>query len=156
MRTSLKQFDYEKLKECAQRGFLSENRVKHLLQYSPDAFEPEDFLFLERLLDSSSKIPDEDKRRTVLLLCHFRNPVGKYFKFLPENMFTSRFCSDIAEIAEKQNDPETVLGIADKNPNMVGLVITTLKRMRKQEYLTSFLFSNDESIVKLVKDMGEQ
>ena len=71
-------------------------------------------------------------------------------------MYTSRFCSEVVEIAEEQDDPETVLGIVDKNPNMIGLVITTLKRMGKQEYLTSFLFSGDESIVKLVKDMGDQ
>lgn len=143
-------YRYNKLLESVKFfGKPSLQRVRSMLVESPEKFSPEDFSFLENYLSDDTQ--EELKISILQVLCRFGNRVDQY---LPRfNKISSRFGSEIIKIAEKQNDPDTIISIVSENNANVNLAIIALKRLKKIEYLTSFLFSGNEDLVNTIQDL---
>lgn len=141
-----------KLKENCVNGNPTQMRLNSVLAQRQEAYTPEQVQFLERFLVNG--VSDITRIFVLRILCKFGNPISKYIGFVKD--FSSKFDNEIIKIAESQNDPETILQIASEERANVNSVVIALKRMNKVEYLTSFLFSENEDLSNLIRDMEDR
>lgn len=141
-----------KLKENSINGTPTQMRLNSVLSQRQGTYTPEQVQFLERFL--ANGVSDITRIFSLRILCKFGNPISKYTDFVKD--LSSKFDNEIIKIAESQNDPETILQIASEERSNVNSVVIALKRMNKVEYLTSFLFSGNEDLSNLIRDMEDR
>jgi len=149
---SRSEYILNKLKENCANGTPTQMRLNSVLSQQQGAYTPEQVQFLERFL--AGVVSDITRIFALRILCKFGNPISKYIGFVKD--FSSKFDNEIIKIAETQNDPETILQIASEERSNVNSVVIALKRMNKVEYLTSFLFSGNEDLSNLIRDMEDR
>ncbi len=135
---------------CDSEGMPPQNRLSFLLKEPSTSLEKEEVLFLEKWLY------DSDEKTSILILqtlCKFGNPVSMFYKNFPE--ISSRMSYEIMRIAYAQKDPDTILDLVSEDKQNVNAAIILLKRMDKKEYLASFLFSQNQELVDLIKKVVE-
>lgn len=136
------------LRRTCANGSPSLNRVNSLLREKPGSYTISELKFLEKYL--FKRYPTNLRTAVLKVLCKFGNPVSNYVEELSDSV---KMKSEVIKIAEEQNDPDTILSLTDEGSMTINLGISALKRMGKTEYLTSFLFSDNEDLVNLVKNL---
>lgn len=127
-------------------------RLNSVFAQKQGTYTPEQVKFLERYLDYV--FPETIRLLALRILCKFGNPISKYIDYVRD--ISSRFDNEIIKIAEFQNDPDTIISIASEERSNVNSVVVALKRMKKTEYLASFLFSENEDLSNLIRDMEDR
>ena len=141
-----------KLKECCRDRMPTTMRLNSVLVQKQGTYTPEQVKFLERYLDYV--FPEMLRLIALKILCKFGNPISNYIDSVKD--ISSRFDNEIIKIAESQNDPDTIISIASEERSNINSVIVSLKRMKKTEYLASFLFSDNEDLSNLIRDMEDK
>ena len=142
-------YAYDKLVQSASKNGISISRLKNILVEEPGKYNSSDFQFLEKYL---AKIFSEETRLMSLrVLCRFGNKISSYRSVL--NECSLRIAVEFIKIAEKQADPETIVEVVSLFPSLTNMAVLTLKKMGNEEYLTSFLLTGEEDLVKLIQDM---
>ena len=141
-----------KLKECCRDRRPTTMRLNSVLAQKQGTYTIEQVKFLERYLDYV--FPETIRLLALKILCKFGNPISKYIDYV--RGVSSRFDNEIIKIAESQNDPDTIILIASEERSNINSVVVSLKRMNKTEYLTSFLFSENEDLSNLIRDMEDR
>lgn len=139
----------EKLLESCRNGFPNERRLSLLLQVPAESYDPEELKFLEKFLESPA--PENVRIKVLQVLCRFGNPVSKYLDTVGNKSSVLNY--EIIKIAELQNDPETIIALASEDKANMNLIVTTLERMGKKEFLVPFLFSENEELVDLIQHL---
>lgn len=142
------QLRLEKLKESCLAGNPSAIRLNYMLKEPPSRYSANDVQFLENWLTNS------DEQTSILILkvlCRFGNNVSKYIEKFKS--ISSRMSMEIMKIASKQNDPETILNMVSEDKQNVNNAVILLNQMGRKEYLASFLFSQNNELVELIKSI---
>lgn len=123
-------------------------RLLFILKESSKTYSPEDVKFLEPWLFSS-----EEKIAIVILkiLCKFGNPVSKYVDQFES--ISSNLSMEIMRIAADQDDPDTIVELASEDKKNMNNAVIFLSKMGKKGHLATFLFSEDDGLIKLIRDI---
>ena len=138
-----------KLKEiCEELGGPTTSRLSFMMKEDPSIYSSEDVAFLEEFLS------EKDEKRSIMILkvlCRFGNPVSKYLSRF--KIISSQLSMEMMKIAADQNDSETILELASEDKNNMNNAVLLLKRIGKKGNLASFLFSKNNDLVDLIRDI---
>jgi len=142
--------DLTRLRESCEQGLPSTMLMDRLLRWhSRRDYSHDDVSFLEAFLASSN--PPLVRRKALEVLVRFGGSVSDHVELVDQS--DRGFREFAMRTAAKYGDPDSVLLLA--TPEVTSLAVMLLRGMGKSEYLTSFMFSDNESVVSLAgKAMG--
>ena len=137
-------------KTCETNKIPSQNRMVYLLSESPEDIEKEEISFLEPYLTST------DEKTSILVLkvlCRFGYKIEDlYVRF---SSLSSQLRAEVMKQAFLQNSPETILEMVTDDEKNVNTAIILLKKMGREDLFASFLFSQNEELVNLIKKVAK-
>jgi len=86
-------------------------------------------------------------------LCSHGYPLEDATDVIMERIDDRIFSSKVIELAERHDKPEVLLYFMDEDKGYVNRVIIALKKIHHEDYLTTLMLSDNESLVKSVDRM---
>ena len=129
-------------------GCPSAGRLSYMLREPLGSYSADDVAFLEDWLCKS------DEQTIILILkvlCRFGHKISEYTNRF--DCVSSKMSMEIMRIASKQNDPDTILNMVSEDQQNINNAVIFLNQMGKKEYLASFLFSQNNDLVDLIKNI---
>ncbi len=108
------------------------------------SYEYEDVAFLEDYLDGA---PQTLKIAMLKILCRYGGRISDYLERLGD--LNQMMSAAVLEIAEKQGDADTVVGLVMKNKALLNRATAILMRMGRADSLMPFMLSGDKDVVGL-------
>ncbi len=129
-------------------GHYSERLFRRVL-VGPDSLYPLEILeWMRKFLDD----PNPSIAASCLeCLCAHGARIGDFHELICRRFADRIFGNRVIEIAERQRDPDTLSLFLEENSGYMNRAIIALKKTGNETYLTSLMFSNDDSFVKAVR-----
>lgn len=124
------------------RGIYNDKLFKFIIN-NIRQFNSDDIEWIKEFVNSSNELIAS---ACLEITCTAGTPVSEFNDIIEVNLNRNKWCHKFIDIAEKQNDPESLLFFINENEIYLNRVILALKRMKQETYLTTLLISDNENL----------
>lgn len=133
------------------RGIYNDRLFKYVLG-NLNQFTETDINWMKEFVNSQNELIGTG---CLEILCNSGIKVSEFSKYVQENENNRQWCYKFIELAEKQNDPESLLFFIEENGFYLNRAILALKRNKQEAYLTTLMLSENENLAKAVMRIAE-
>lgn len=128
------------------RGIYNERLFKCILN-NINQYTEEDINWMKEFVNSSNELIGTG---CLEILCNAGFNVSEFSECIKDNENNRQWCYKFIELAEKQNDPESLLFFIEENGFYLNRAILALKRNKQESYLTTLMLSDNINLVKAI------
>lgn len=128
------------------RGIYTEKLFKSILR-NIYLYEFEELKWMYEFVNSPNELI---ALNCLEVLCSSGASTSEFSDLIKDNFDKRQWCYKFIELAEKQNDPDSLLFFLEEDGIYINRAILALKRNKQETYLTALMLSDDENLVKAV------
>lgn len=128
------------------RGIYTEKLFKSILR-NIYLYEFEELKWMYEFVNSPNELI---ALNCLEVLCSSGASISEFSDLIKDNFDKRQWCHKFIELAEKQNDPDSLLFFLEEDGIYINRAILALKRNKQETYLTALMLSDDENLVKAV------
>jgi hypothetical protein len=129
------------------RGIYAERTFKIIINGSDKYYPLEKLEWMKDFLENENQ-----NLATACLecLCSHGFKLSEIEDIIKRKIDNALFSLKVIEMAEKQNNPDVLLILMEEQYPYINRIILALKKMHREDYLTTLMLSNNELLVKSV------
>ena len=137
-------------KNKLETGLYDDNSFVKILSQKTDCFKSSEVKFLEDYLDDDSI---NIKSGALKVLCRYGHSLDEYVDIIfKENDML--WVDTIINIAVEQKNIDILLKLLDEKSNHLNKIIMAFKKLGREDYLTTLMFSTNDELVKVITKMN--
>lgn len=128
------------------RGIYNDRLFRFVLN-NVGNYTKEDIEWMREFVNSSNELIGTG---CLEILCSAGASTTEFASYVSGNLEKKQWCYKFIELAEKQNDPDSLLFFLEEDGIYLNRAILALKRNKQESYLTTLMFSDNDDFTKAV------